>query len=271
MNLRSVMTRTLNDEYETEQLVPIYSKHDGRRKDVAPSQEQIEHLDDQLPAAASLRMKMATLEAIVDDIIEDSIEHSVENGEEPNSTKIEEEVEPVIAAAESLHLVAKFPRRRVRELISTHLRYPGDPWVELASKAAHFAAGAMTDVKEEDLVAGEVQSDGSTTPGNIHEDTDAGMDEDELVDTPPEEDRISEEVVKAEPGSPMESTVEVDPVIPAPAAAAMRYLAASAINHRKATAIMSHRLTGRMLVDMVHELRYRLPKSFLQKYSYFVD
>ena len=83
--------------------------------------------------------------------------------------------------------------------------------------------------------------------------------------TPP--DPISEEVIKMEPGRTSDRTVEVDPVIPEPEAKALRYMAASAINHRKATVIVSQRLSGRVLTDMLYELRYKLPDNFKKKYQ----
>ena len=98
MNLKSVMTRTLEDEYETQQLVPVESNDDGRKKIVEPSQEQIEELTDDLPASAELQMRTAILEAIADAIVEDAVEESAEEGKYPDTQEIEDEVEDVVEA-----------------------------------------------------------------------------------------------------------------------------------------------------------------------------
>lgn len=309
MNLRAVMTRDISDEYELEQLVPVYSKNDGRRKDVEPSQDQTEKLTDKLSASAELKLRCAVFEAIVDEIVEDKIEETVEENNYPDTNEIEQEVQPVVEAAETLRLIPRFPKGRLQAIIASHLKYATSPMYHLASKSAHFCAGVMADIDKEDLTAGEVVAPDDTTDGEIHEDNDLGVDEDKLVDSPQDSveaanqfgegsesfrfksifedvstpvtndiisendevmvppDPISEEVVEMEPGEGGDEDVTVDPVLPESAAMAVRYLAASAINHRKATAIMSRRVSGRILREMLHELRYRLPKDFCKKYG----
>lgn len=306
MNLRTVMTREISDEYELEQLVPVYSKNDGRRKDIEPSQDQTEKLTDKLSASAELKLRCAVFEAIIDEIVEDKIEEAVEENNYPDTHEIEQEVQPVVEAAETLRLIPRFPKNRLQAIVASHLKYATSPMYHLASKSAHFCAGVMADIDKEDLTAGEVVAEGNTTEGEIREDNDFGVDENKLVDepqdlvndanqfndgsesfrfksifetdntdnevieddqvtTPP--DPISEEVVEMEPGEGGDEDVTVDPVLPESAAMAVRYLAASAINHRKATAIMSRRVSGRILRELLHELRYRLPKNFCRKYG----
>lgn len=308
MNLRTVMTRDISDEYELEQLVPVYSKTDKRRKDIDPSQDQTENLTDKLSASAELKLRCAVFEAIVDEIVEDKIEEAVEENSYPDTAEIEQEVEPVVEAAETLRLIPRFPKGRLQTIIASHLKFSKSPMYHLASKSAHFCAGVMADVDEPDLTAGEVVDVNTTTEGQIHEDDDAGVDEDKLVDSPHKlvdeanqvggsesfrfksifedistpvtndiitendelmnpPDPISAEVVEMKPGEGGDEDVTVDPVLPESAAMAVRYLAASAVNHRKATAIMSRRVSGRILRQMLHELRYRLPKKFCQKYG----
>ena len=60
--------------------------------------------------------------------------------------------------------------------------------------------------------------------------------------------------------------VTVSEGIPEEQAAALKYLASAAVNHRSATVAVSRKFTGAMLADMLHQLRYCLPNSFVQKY-----
>lgn len=341
MNLKSVMTRTLEDEYETQQLVPVESNDDGRKKIVEPSQEQIEELTDDLPASAELQMRTAILEAIADAIVEDAVEESAEEGKYPDTQEIEDEVEDVVEAAETFHLIPHFPRQRIRGMIVNHMRR-ADPLAELAARAAHFCAGTMSEItKEDDLTAGQVLTNGEEIKGEIVEDTDAGIIHDSEIMTPPDpisqdaveaepgepverdmryfrrmspsyfrtrmgvpegeddpndimggdevkevtrqpevihddlvdsiDDAISDEVVQMTPGEPSDAVVTADPVLPKDVSACVRYLAASTINHRKATAIMSNRISGVLLMDTLYKLRYRLPKRFLKKYNLYFD
>lgn len=63
------------------------------------------------------------------------------------------------------------------------------------------------------------------------------------------------------------SDVEVAEGIPEDKATALKYLAASAVNHRSATVVVSRSISGPMLSSMLHQLRYCLPKYFCQKYN----
>lgn len=258
MNAKSVMVRKLDDEYEINQLVPIYSKNDGRKKDTDPSQEQIEKLDDKLPATAATKMRMAILEAIVDQVVQDEVADAVEKGEYPDEDQIQDKVAPIVEGAEAIHMIPPFPQRRLNELIAKHLRVH-DPLYSLVDKAAHFCAGAMSSVMEDAVTASELTpQDLDTVPADIEKSDEYGGPDTSPADTGV---NINVEVVK-----PEDSEITVDEDVPEKQATAMRYLTASAINHRKATAIMSHRISGALLADTLYQLRYRLPESFKRKY-----
>ena len=63
------------------------------------------------------------------------------------------------------------------------------------------------------------------------------------------------------------SDVAVDEGIPEDKAAALKYLAASAVNHRSATVAVSRSISGPMVSNMLNQLRYCLPKYFCKKYN----
>ena len=84
----------------------------------------------------------------------------------------------------------------------------------------------------------------------------------------PAEAPVVEETKVEETGVAPVTTEEVtvSEGIPEEQAAALKYLASAAVNHRSATVAVSRKFTGAMLADMLHQLRYCLPNSFVQKY-----
>lgn len=50
-------------------------------------------------------------------------------------------------------------------------------------------------------------------------------------------------------------------------ASEMKYLITTACHHRRATSKVSRRFSGKIVNQMLHELRYKLPDSFLRKYG----
>ena len=85
----------------------------------------------------------------------------------------------------------------------------------------------------------------------------------------PAEAPVVEETKVEETGVAPVTTEEVtvSEGIPEEQAAALKYLASAAVNHRSATVAVSRKFTGAMLADMLHQLRYCLPNSFVQKYN----
>lgn len=86
----------------------------------------------------------------------------------------------------------------------------------------------------------------------------------DLKNTIDETDAKVEDVVESEASS---GDVQVDAELPAPAEAAVRFLAASAVNHRKATALVSRKISGVMLVETLFQLRNCLPEKYKRKYG----
>lgn len=228
--MKNFMVKKIHDEYEASQLNPIYSKNKEEE-----SFEQIEDLTDKLPEQAALKLRIASLEAVADQIIEDAIE---EQGEELDTTALSEELETLFAKGADLHLVPRMARRRINELIANHLRRI-DPRITLMEKAAHFSTAALVRMEEEDTVVEKVLD---TDPA------DTGFD-------------ITEEVVERN-----DPEIEVDAATPAPVEATLRYHAASTVNHRKSTAIVTRKIAASFMNDTLYRLRNHLPERFKKKY-----
>ena len=96
------------------------------------------------------------------------------------------------------------------------------------------------------------------TPAEDTSDADesAAADSDSAEDTPTE----SSDAVTP-------SDVVVDEGVDKDTAAEMRYVITTACHHRRATAKLSRRFSGKLVNRMLNELRYTLPDSFLSKFG----
>lgn len=72
---------------------------------------------------------------------------------------------------------------------------------------------------------------------------------------------VTKEVIE-----PEGDTAQTDGTTPTIVDESMKYLAVSAVNHQKATAAVARNISSRLLVNMLHELRYVLPEKFKTKY-----
>lgn len=235
--MRELMVKNLDDEYELGQLMPVEDVHD---KSDDSTRYEYEDMVDDLPEAASAEMRAAIFEAVLDEVIEDAIDTAEQEGNnELTSSEIEERVEPLVDTAVELYLVPPSAKRSLNKLIARRLRVR-NPQYRLVEKAAHFLANAVTRMEDENTVVEEVLD---TKPADVGAD-------------------ITNEVVK-----PEQSDVAVEVDIPEPAAETLRFLVASEVNRRKATALVSKRISGRMLQDTLHRLRHHLPPSFKRKFN----
>lgn len=284
-------TRHLDDEYETKQLNPKYG---DSKKDEASS-ERIEDLTKKLPEKDSIKIRCATCEAIVDDMIETCIE---QNDGDADVKVIEDAIEPVVEKAIALYIIPASFKNQLPKMISKHLRRR-DPMVALHAKAAHYITDAMVRMEEDDCIISEVLDDKPADTGfDIQEETvepkhtnpvdfwkprkpkleedstyekkedDPGEDVSASEDTPSttEETLDTEDSPEIKEDTPKED-VQVDADLPKPVEDSMRFLAASAVNHRKATALVSRKLTGVMLTNILYQLRHHLPDFYKKKYG----
>lgn len=249
-NLRamSAMVRHLDDEYEVNQLNPIWTKDTDtvvKSKDLADSVNK-------LPEETSMRLRIATMEAIIDQVVEDEVE------ENPEITpkELQDVTEPIVDKAINLSMVPSVTKKLINQVIARHLK-KRNPRMQLMTKCARYMTQAMTRMEESDVTvnsgqdeaAKEIVSDAVNPESN---NPNAGTTETTIE---PEKEQVTNE------------QIDVESPLPAPAEASMRFLAASTINERKAQIAVMKNIAGPMSAYMFHELRYCLPESFKQKYN----
>lgn len=161
--MTKLVTRKLNDEYELSQLNPVYSGAQKREL------TDVEKVLNSIPEKTSMKLRLATLEAVIDDVIETKIEQAEEEhaaaqpaaepGENPvpqtepapvTGAEIEEAVAPVVDTAVALHLAPSSLKKKLPQMIAKHLRTV-DPYYALLAKTAKFVADSVVEIKNEDL------------------------------------------------------------------------------------------------------------------------
>lgn len=232
--MKSYMTKTLQDDYESHQLNPVYSKPASGN----PSHEKIKDLVDNMTEKDSVKMRLAVCEAIVDTIIEDTI---AESDEPVTESQIREVVDPVVDKAVALRFAPSSLKSSVANLIANHLKRE-DPRVNLLEKASKFVVASTVKMEEDDTVVSEVLDD---KPADI------GVD-------------VTEEVIEHDAPE-----LEVSEDIPAELAAPMKFMAAATVNSRKATALVSRRCAGPILGSTLNQLKNCLPENFKKKYMVY--
>lgn len=101
-----------------------------------------------------------------------------------------------------------------------------------------------------------------TTPAPAEDDSAAP------ADAPAEGDPESPEDTPTESSDAVNpEEVQVDEGVDKDTAAEMQYLITAACHHRRATSKVSRRFSGKIVNRMLHELRYKLPASFVRKYG----
>ena len=306
--MRKFLSNELCDEYEAEQLNPVYTE----TSEGDASHEEIIKVVGSMPEESCMRARIATFEAIVDEVIEQAVSPDIENPAEHvvTTTDVAEVVDPIVDKAVALHIVPPAIKKRIPSLIAKHLKTK-DPRTALLAKVAHFVMEAETDCPEstsenivvpteapeaapaeapvEDTVEAPVETLVEETPaeepapaamrsirdvynawrsGYITEkQMEAEIKAIEAEEAPAEAPVVEETKVEETGVAPVTTEeVTVSEGIPEEQAAALKYLASAAVNHRSATVAVSRKFTGAMLADMLHQLRYCLPNSFVQKY-----
>lgn len=307
--MRKFLSTEICDEYEAEQLNPVYTE----TTEGDASHEEIIKVVGSMPEESCMRARIATFEAIVDEVIEQAVSPDIENPAEHvvTTTDVAEVVDPIVDKAVALHIVPPAIKKRIPSLIAKHLKTK-DPRTALLAKVAHFVMEAETDCPEstsenivvpteapeaapveapvEDTVETPVETPVEETPaeepapaamrsirdvynawrsGKITEkQMEAEIKAIEAEEAPAEAPVVEETKVEETGVAPVTTEeVTVSEGIPEEQAAALKYLASSAVNHRSATVAVSRKFTGAMLADMLHQLRYCLPNSFVQKYN----
>lgn len=299
--MRKFLSTEICDEYEAEQLNPVYTE----TTEGDASHEKIIKVVGSMPEESCMRARIATFEAIVDEVIEQAVSPEIENPAEHvvTTTEVAEVVDPIVDKAIALHIVPAAIKKRIPSLIAKHLKTK-DPRTALLAKVAHFVMEAETDCPEsisENIVVPTEAPEAAPVEAPVEVPVEETLVEDaeapvtmrsvrdiynawrageitekqmeaeiKAIDAEeaPADAPIVEETKVEETGvAPVEANeVTVSEGIPEEQAAALKYLASSAVNHRSATVAVSRKFTGAMLADMLHQLRYCLPNSFVQKY-----
>lgn len=238
LNLRKMgtMVRHLEDDYEVEQLNPVYAKN-PRTGDTKYSSDDITKAVETVKESASLRLRLAFMEAVIDTEVEEAIEENPEI----TSQEIHDLVDPALSKAVDLALVPSQVYMLVDQCIVRH-RKRRDPHMVFLEKCATFMTQSMTSMEEE-----------QTTVDIKEEIKDAVSPETEHVTT--DDDIVTEN-----------EDIVVEAELPAAATESMRMLAASTVNRRKAQALVIYNIAGVMSAYMTHELRNCLPEKFQKKY-----
>lgn len=248
---KDLINRRLEDDYEASQLNPKYVSNTS---DVG---KEVTKLIGHLPEKVALEMRVATFDTIMEDVIEQVIEEKTEeyNNTEgtvnttPSESEIKEKVEPIVEQAIALHKVPSSIRSHLSYLIAKQLKRH-NPYITLLSKVAHNVANAMVTMEESNTVVANIEEDCPVV--------------DDALDTKAADTGVNIETEKVEYSG---DSAQVEREVPNTIQESMKYLAVSAVNHRKATAILSHRLTGVMLHDMLYSLRNQLPEKYKAKYN----
>lgn len=232
-------TRELEDDYEEKQLNPVRS---NTHRDL-PYPENESGSESNIPEVTEMKLRVAALEAIVDEILEDAEEHADEKVDPtiPPQEEAIQKAEEVAETAIELRLVPSSFRTNLKKLLARRMRIPNRR-IRLLKKAALFATDEAVEV---DTI------DETPTIDNV-------------VDTNPADDGINtaDETIEYSGDS-----AQVDGSVPTTMGRAMKMLAVSAINQRRATACLSRQYTSRVTEKMLHELRYALPDEFKRRYE----
>lgn len=225
----------------------------------------------------------------------------------PSESEIKEKVEPIVEQAIALHKVPSSIRSHLSYLIAKQLKRHDPYITLLSKVAHNVTNAMVTMEESNTVVAhieedcpvvddaldtktadtgvniadpstpaepdGYTEtSDGVDGVSDIHTNTLEGelpKSEEPKIDPVIDEPEIKDKGVNIETEKVEYSgdSAQVEREVPNTIQESMKYLAVSAVNHRKATAILSHRLTGVMLHDMLYSLRNQLPEKYKAKYN----
>lgn len=249
--MRSFMLEGLDADYDVDELVPVEN-----------TQEKVAETTEALPEMVYARSKMAVTLAILDAVADEELGGDVQAETPVDDTAPSDDtvtdakweqakaaVDKITEAAITLRLVPSSIRGQVAAMMAKKLKQH-NPQFALIRKAAAYLTDTLTEVPEE-----EIAKPATDTPEA--EDTSAAQ------TTAPEAPSVDE--IVGEPTD--ENKVTVDNSIPDTAACALRRLAATTINERKAIARVSRTLSGPILQETLHQLRYQLPNKFIKRYN----
>lgn len=189
-------------------------------------------IDDSMPAVAELKMKQIFFETVIEDAIDKAIE---DNDGDVTFDQVQEEVMPAVDKAISLYKIPPTFRNRVNSIFSNCMM----KHQLMKEEQSNFLLKLAYRMSEEEVAS----IDETVT---VSEEVREGV-------APAEAKPVADEVVTPD-------DVAIEPSVPENAAAAMKYMVASAVNHRKATALSIRRVAVPVFNKYMDEFKHCLPK-----------
>ena len=250
-----------------------------------------------LPEKECMKARMAAFQAIMEEVVDNAVDEAPANATPAEvASDVYQTTDEITDKAVALHLVPAGMHGLVRKLVAYKLR-PRNSRAKLYARAAHLCAEAVTtdsndpaynagtpaidtpleeSPSADDLVSTATSAE-DESPADGTSPTTAwwNMEGDTPVETPAGD---SATPVEGDPENPSDTPTEssdaitpsdvvVDEGVDQDTASEMKYLITTACHHRRATSKVSRRFSGKIVNQMLHELRYKLPDSFLRKYG----
>ena len=250
-----------------------------------------------LPEKECMKARMAAFQAIMEEVVDNAVDEAPADATPAEvASDVYQTTDEITDKAVALHLVPAGIHGLVRKLVAYKLR-PRNSRAKLYARAAHLCAEAVTtdsndpaynagtpaidtpleeSPSADDLVSTATSAE-DESPADGTSPTTAwwNMEGDTPVETPADDSATPAEGDPENPSdTPTESSdavtpsdVVVDEGVDQDTASEMKYLITTACHHRRATSKVSRRFSGKIVNQMLHELRYKLPDSFLRKYG----
>ena len=250
-----------------------------------------------LPEKECMKARMAAFQAIMEEVVDNAVDEAPADATPAEvASNVYQTTDEITDKAVALHLVPAGMHGLVRKLVAYKLR-PRNSRAKLYARAAHLCAEAVTtdsndpaynagtpaidtpleeSPSADDLVSTATSAE-DESPADGTSPTTAwwNMEGDTSVETPAGDSATPAEGDPENPSdTPTESSdavtpsdVVVDEGVDQDTASEMKYLITTACHHRRATSKVSRRFSGKIVNQMLHELRYKLPDSFLRKYG----
>lgn len=250
-----------------------------------------------LPEKECMKARMAAFQAIMEEVVDNAVDEAPADATPAEvASNVYQTTDEITDKAVALHLVPAGMHGLVRKLVAYKLR-PRNSRAKLYARAAHLCAEAVTtdsndpaynagtpaidtpleeSPSADDLVSTATSAE-DESPADGTSPTTAwwNMEGDTPVETPADDSATPAEGDPENPSdTPAESSdavtpsdVVVDEGVDQDTASEMKYLITTACHHRRATSKVSRRFSGKIVNQMLHELRYKLPDSFLRKYG----
>lgn len=250
-----------------------------------------------LPEKECMKARMAAFQAIMEEVVDNAVDEAPADATPAEvASDVYQTTDEITDKAVALHLVPAGMHGLVRKLVAYKLR-PRNSRAKLYARAAHLCAEALTtdsndpaynagtpaidtpleeSPSADDLVSTATSAE-DESPADGTSPTTAwwNMEGDTPVETPADDSATPAEGDPENPSdTPTESSdavtpsdIVVDEGVDQDTASEMKYIITTACHHRRATSKVSRRFSGKIVNQMLHELRYKLPDSFLRKYG----